>query len=82
MAKKCKSKQEFVYVDGKKMTIPEFRAWVHEIEKGPFISMDEYLKEFDEWYEKFLNEVDLLEKTIPNEKEKKKKMNEWFENNK
>ncbi|MBR3980950.1 MAG: hypothetical protein IKJ98_07310 [Bacteroidales bacterium] len=52
MAVKRKKKQRFVYENGKKLTIPEFRAKIHEIEKGEFIPLEQFLKEDDEWFEK------------------------------
>lgn len=52
MAVKRKKKQRFVYENGKKLTIPEFCAKIHEIEKGEFIPLEQFLKEDDEWFEK------------------------------
>lgn len=52
MAVKRKKKKEYVYLCGKKLTIHEFRAKIHEIEKGEFIPLELFIKEVDEWYEK------------------------------
>lgn len=58
MAVKRKKKQRFVYMNGKKLTIPEFRAKIPEIEKGEFIPLEQFLKEDDEWFEK--NKIKVL----------------------
>lgn len=58
MAVKRKKKQRFVYMNGQKLTIPEFRAKIHEIEKGEFIPLEQFLKEDDEWFEK--NKIKVL----------------------
>ncbi|MBO7055690.1 MAG: hypothetical protein J6W37_09995 [Bacteroidales bacterium] len=52
MAVKRKKKKEYVYLCGKKLTIPEFRAEIHKREKGEFIPLEQFIKEVDEWYEK------------------------------
>lgn len=52
MAVKLKNKQRFVYMDGKKLTIPEFRAEIHKREKGPFFTQEEFDKEINEWLKK------------------------------
>ena len=44
MAVKRKKKQRFVYMNGKKLTIPEFRAKIHEIEKGELFHQNSFLK--------------------------------------
>ena len=52
MAVKRKKKKEYVYLCGKKLTIPEFRAEIHKRGKGPFFTQEEFDKEINEWLKK------------------------------
>ena len=46
-------KQDVVYTaDGRELSVNEFRKMIHEREKGEFISLEQFHKEVDEWYEK------------------------------
>jgi len=50
---KIKEKIDFLFPkEGQEITIDDFKAMVKEAEKGPFQSLESYLKELDEWYEK------------------------------
>lgn len=46
-------KQDVVYTaDGRELSVNDFHEMIHEREKGEFISLEQFHKEFDEWYEK------------------------------
>lgn len=44
------AEQEFIYTaDGERLSVSDFRKMIHEIEKGPFQTQEEFDKDIDLW---------------------------------